>query len=75
MSEHHRLREIGKSLQAEESRFIGYPEIERKSKTLGFGMSVRTLRFYVDEGILPTPKKVGKTPVYEEEWILNVLLS
>ena len=72
---HHRLRSIGKTLQDEESRFIGYAEIERKSKELGFGMSVRTLRFYVDEGILPPPKKVGKTPVYEEEWILNVLLA
>ncbi|MGE0707142.1 MAG: MerR family transcriptional regulator [Planctomycetota bacterium] len=72
---HHRLRSIGKALKDEESRFIGYAEIERKSKELGFGMSVRTLRFYVDEGILPPPKKVGKTPVYEEEWILNVLLS
>ncbi|MBL4849142.1 MAG: MerR family transcriptional regulator [Planctomycetes bacterium] len=74
-ADHHRLRSIGKILQEEQSRFIGYPEIERKSRELGFGMSVRTLRFYVDEGILPAPRKVGKTPVYEEEWILNVLLS
>ena len=72
---HAKLRAIGQALQEEESRFIGYPEIERKSKDLGFGMTVRTLRFYVDEGILPPPRKVGKTPVYEEEWILNVLLS
>lgn len=72
---HQRLQAIGKALKAEESRFIGYAEIERKSKALGFGMSVRTLRFYVDEGILPPPKKVGKTPVYEEDWILNVLLA
>ncbi len=72
---HSRLRTIGKTLQAEEQRFIGYPEIERKSRELGFGVSVRTIRFYVDEGILPLPKKVGKTPVFEEEWILNVLLA
>lgn len=72
---HAKLRAIGQALQEEESRFIGYPEIERKSKDLGFGMTVRTLRFYVDEGILPPPRKVGKTPVYEEEWILNVLLT
>lgn len=70
-----KLRSIGRILKDEESRFIGYPEIEKKSRDLGFGMTVRTLRFYVDEGILPPPKKVGKTPVYEEEWILNVLLS
>jgi DNA-binding transcriptional MerR regulator len=70
-----KLRSIGRILKEEESRFIGYPEIEKKSRDLGFGMTVRTLRFYVDEGILPPPKKVGKTPVYEEEWILNVLLS
>ncbi len=70
-----KLRTIGRILKEEESRFIGYPEIEKKSRDLGFGMTVRTLRFYVDEGILPPPKKVGKTPVYEEEWILNVLLS
>ncbi len=72
---HSKLTVIGKALKAEESRFIGYMEIERKSKALGFGMTVRTLRFYVDEGILPPPKKVGKTPVYEEDWILNVLLA
>src|SRR2546430_604201 len=70
-----KMREIGRLLKEEESRFVGYPEIEAKSKELGFGMTVRTLRFYVDEGILPPPKKVGKTPVYEEEWILNVLLA
>ena len=72
---HARLRAIGETLRNEESRFIGYPEIEQKSRELGFGMSVRTLRFYVDEGILPAPKKVGKSPVFEEEWILNVLLA
>lgn len=72
---HARLRAIGETLRNEESRFIGYPEIERKSRELGFGMSVRTIRFYVDEGILPSPKKVGKSPVFEEEWILNVLLA
>ncbi|MCO5165061.1 MAG: helix-turn-helix domain-containing protein [Planctomycetes bacterium] len=70
-----KLRTIGRILKEEEARFIGYPEIEKKSRDLGFGMTVRTLRFYVDEGILPPPKKVGKTPVYEEEWILNVLLA
>src|SRR5579871_6060427 len=70
-----KMREIGRLLKEEESRFIGYPEIEQKSKELGFGMTIRTLRFYVDEGILPPPKKVGKMPVYEEDWILNVLLA
>ena len=72
---HSKLKAIGKALKAEESRFIGYTEIERKSKELGFPMTVRTLRFYVDEEILPPPKKVGKTPVYEEEWILNACLA
>lgn len=71
---HSKLRAIGNMLREEESRFVGYPEIERKSKELGFGVTVRTLRFYVDESILPPPKKVGKAPVYEEEWILNALL-
>lgn len=69
------MREISRLLKEEESRFVGYQEIETKSKELGFGMTVRTLRFYIDEGILPPPKKVGKTPVYEEDWILNVLLA
>jgi DNA-binding transcriptional MerR regulator len=69
------MKEIGRLLKEEEKSFVGYPEIEQKSKELGFGMTVRTLRFYVDEGILPPPKKVGKAPVYEEDWILNVLLS
>ncbi len=73
--ENQKLKAIGRRLQDEESRFVGYAEIEHKTRELGFGMTVRTLRFYVDEGILPPPKKVGKTPVYEEDWILNVLLS
>jgi DNA-binding transcriptional MerR regulator len=75
MADEPKLRAIGRRLKDEESRFIGYAEIEQKSRELGFGMTVRTLRFYVDEGILPPPKKVGKTPVYEEDWILNVLLA
>ena len=58
-----KLRAIGEALKAEEDRFIGYAEIERRSKELGFGMTVRTLRFYVDEGILPPPKKVGNRPI------------
>ena len=53
---HSKLKAIGKALRAEERRFIGYMEIERKSKALGFGMTVRTIRFYVDEGILPAPE-------------------
>ena len=36
---------------------------------------MRTLRFYVSEGILPAPRRQGKTPVYAREWILNALLA
>jgi len=70
-----RLREIGQRLRTEEARFIDYPTIEEKSGALGFPTSVRTLRFYVAEGVLPPPRKVGKTPVYEEGWIMPALLA
>ena len=69
------MEKIGRLLKEEEQRFIGYSEIESRTTELGFPVSVRTLRFYVDEGILPPPNKVGKKPVYDEDWILNILLS
>lgn len=71
-----RLREIGARLKDEEARFLDYRAIEEKSRELGFATSERTLRFYVTEGILPPPARRGaRTPVYEEDWILNVLLA
>lgn len=69
------MRDIGRLLKEEEKHFIGYSEIESLTTEMGFPISVRTLRFYVDEGILPAPNKIGKKPVYDKEWILNVLLS
>jgi DNA-binding transcriptional MerR regulator len=68
------MENIGRLLKEEEQRFIGYSEIESRTTEMGFPVSVRTLRFYVDEGILPPPNKVGKKPVYDQDWILNVLL-
>jgi DNA-binding transcriptional MerR regulator len=71
-----RLREIGARLREEEARFLDYRQIEEKSRELGFPTSERTLRFYVTEGVLPAPaRRGGRTPVYEEGWILNVLLA
>lgn len=71
-----RLREIGARLRDEEARFLDYRAIEEKSRELGFPTSERTLRFYVTEGILPPPaRRNGRTPVYEEDWILNALLA
>ena len=69
------MKKIGRLLKEEEERFIDYAEIERQTAELGFPVSVRTLRFYVDEGVLPAPNKVGKKPVYDKDWILNVLLA
>jgi len=69
------VERIGKLLKEEQRRFMTYPEIEARTEKLGFPVSVRTLRFYVEEGILPTPNKLGKSPVFDESWVLNVLLS
>jgi DNA-binding transcriptional MerR regulator len=71
-----RLREFGARLRDEEARFLDYRAIEEKTRELGFATSERTLRFYVTEGVLPPPaRRGGRTPVYEEDWILNVLLA
>ena len=67
--------EIGEVLQEEARRLIDYPTIAARTRELGFPTSVRTLRFYVTEGVLPPPLKVGKTPVFREEQILGMLLS
>ena len=75
MADPQKLEKIGKLLKAEEERFMDYREIEERTTALGFPISIRTLRFYINEGVLPPPKKIGKTPVYEEDWILNVLLA
>ena len=69
-----KFRVLAEKLRSEEEHFADYKTIEQKTTELGFPTSVRTLRFYVSEGILPPPKKSGKAPVYPQEWILNTLL-
>ena len=70
-----RLRELGRRMRADEARYLDYHEIEERSRSIGVPTSERTLRFYVTEGVLPPPvRRGGKTPVYEEDWILDVLL-
>ena len=70
-----RIEKVGALLQEEASRSVSYPEIERLSAERGFPTSVRTVRFYVNEGILPAPRKQGNTPVYPREEILALLFS
>ena len=70
-----RIEKVGALLQEEASRSITYPEIERLSTERGFPTSVRTLRFYVNEGILPPPRKHGGAPVYPREEILALLFA
>lgn len=71
----HRIQKIARKLKEEAESFVDYRQIENETTKLGFPTSVRTLRFYVSEGILPPPRRVGKSPVYPREWILNVLLA
>jgi DNA-binding transcriptional MerR regulator len=70
-----RVEKVGAFLQAEASRCVSYAEIERLTGERGFPTSVRTIRFYVNEGILPAPWKQGNTPVYPREEILALLFS
>ncbi len=72
-----RLREMGQRIRAAEARYLDYREIEERSREQGFPTSERTLRFYVTEGVLPPPplRRGGKTPVYEEDWVLSALLA
>ncbi len=67
--------EIAEVLQQEERRLLDYPSIAARTRELGFPTSTRTLRFYVSEGILPPPLKVGKSPAFREDQILGMLLS
>ena len=70
-----RVEKVGAQLQEEASAFVSYPEIETQSTERGFPTSVRTIRFYVNEGILPPPRKQGNTPVYPQSEILSLLFS
>ena len=70
-----KVSDITPRLRAEEAHFLDYREISRRSAELGFPTSVRTLRFYVTEGVLPSPHKQGKTPVFAEDEIFNLLLA
>ena len=70
-----RVEKVGARLAEEASRFISYAEIERLSSERGFPTSVRTLRFYVNEGVLPAPAKHGNVAVFPEGEILALLFS
>ena len=70
-----RIEKVGALLQQEASGFISYPEIESLTTDRGFPTSVRTVRFYVNEGILPAPRKQGNTAVYPRHEILSLLFS
>ncbi|MFQ5653134.1 MAG: MerR family transcriptional regulator [Planctomycetota bacterium] len=70
-----KVQEIGELLRREESEFIDYPTIAQKASEHGFPTSVRTLRFYVNERILPPPRRYGKSAVYKEKDILSLLLA
>lgn len=70
-----RVEKVGARLQEEASAFISYPEIARLSEERGFPTSVRTIRFYVNEGVLPAPRKSGNTPGFPRGEILALLFS
>jgi DNA-binding transcriptional MerR regulator len=38
------------------------------------GVSVRTIRYYIEEGLLPSPRVQGKYTVYDEEYIERIQL-
>ena len=69
------LVQMGQRLRDEEKESIDYAQAVSKAGELGIQVTQRTIRFYVNEGILPAPQKRGKTPVFPERQILNQLLS
>lgn len=72
-----RLREAGERLQEQAACLVDYREIDARTRELGCHTSERTIRFYVSEGVLPPPpaRRGGKTPVFELDWILPVLMA
>ena len=38
------------------------------------GVSVRTIRYYIEEGLLPSPRVQGKYTVYDDEYIARIQL-
>jgi DNA-binding transcriptional MerR regulator len=38
------------------------------------GVSVRTIRFYISEGLLPAPQAHGRYSVYDEEYLTRIVL-
>ena len=38
------------------------------------GVSVRTIRFYISEGLLPSPQSRGRYTVYDEEYLRRIAL-
>ena len=38
------------------------------------GVSVRTIRFYISEGLLPPPQAHGRYSVYDEEYLTRIEL-
>jgi len=70
-----RVERIGAQLSVEASDLLTYAEIEELTTERGYPTSVRTLRFYVNEGVLPTPVKRGNVPVLPRAEILPLLFS
>ncbi len=70
-----RVEKVGALLKAEAVDFLSYPQIESLTTESGYPTSVRTIRFYVREGVLPAPRKEGNTPVFPKGEILSLLFS
>ncbi|MCA8959545.1 MAG: MerR family transcriptional regulator [Planctomycetes bacterium] len=58
-----------------QGELVDYAWIADHASRLGVPMTVRNLRFYVSEGVLPPPQKAGKTPVYPKDEILSYLIA
>ena len=70
-----RVEKVGALLREEAVDFLSYSQIESLTTERGYSTSVRTIRFYVKEGILPSPRKEGNTPVFPKGEILSLLFS
>ncbi|MFN0056881.1 MAG: MerR family transcriptional regulator [Planctomycetota bacterium] len=66
--------ELSRRLQADLGGLVDYRGLAARCAELGFRTTVRTLRFYVNEGLLGAPSLHGRVAMFPERETLHLLL-